>query len=115
VNAVASAAAISSLRDRGFRGRTGEFIRTEKAYLMEKLGRIPGAEVIDTSCPFVLVRLQMSAHDLKKRLEERHILIEAFEDEKGLTFARAPARRRRENARLAKTLARMVRLSGVPA
>jgi len=108
VNTVAAAAAISSLRDKGFRRRTNEFIRAEKAYLMDRLRPIAGLEVIDTACPFVLVRLQMSARDLKKRLEERHILVEAFEDEKGLTLVRAPVRRHRENARFAKALARMI-------
>ncbi|MGA2107750.1 MAG: aminotransferase class I/II-fold pyridoxal phosphate-dependent enzyme [Syntrophorhabdales bacterium] len=110
VNVVAAAAAISSLRDNGFRGRTNDFIRVEKAYLIDRLSRIAGVEVIDTPCPFVLVRLQMSPSDLKKRLEERHILVEAFEDEKGLV-ARVPVRRHRENARFAKTLFRMVRPS----
>ncbi|HUJ69164.1 MAG TPA: histidinol-phosphate transaminase [Syntrophorhabdales bacterium] len=110
VNAVVGAAAISSLRDKGFRERTGEFIKIEKAYLTGKLGRIAGVEVIDTSCPFVLVRLQMSARDLKKRLEERDILAEAFEDEKGMALLRASVRRHRENARFAKTLLRIVRL-----
>ena len=52
----------------------------------------------------------MSAIDLKKRLEERHILVEAFEDEKGLVV-RVPVRRHRENARFAKTLFRMIRPS----
>ena len=110
VNAVAAAAAISSLRDKGFRERANEFIRVEKAYLIDRLGRIAGVEVTDTPCPFVLVRLQMSPSDLKKRLEERHILVEAFEDELGLVV-RVPVRRHRENARFAKTLFRMIRPS----
>ncbi len=114
VNAVAAAAAISSLRDKGIRGRTNEFIRVEKAYLIDRLGRIAHAEVIDTSCAFILVRLQMSASDLKKRLEERHILVEAFEDEKGLVV-RVPVRRHRENARFAKTLFRIIRPSNAQA
>ena len=53
VNAVTAAAAISSLRDKGFRGRTNEFIRVEKAYLIDRLSRIAGVEVIDTPCAFV--------------------------------------------------------------
>jgi len=115
VSAVAGVAAIASLRDNGFRKRTDEFIRTEKTYLMDKLKRTPGVEVIDTPCPFVLVRLQMSARDLKKHLEERDILVETFEHEKGLTLLRAPVRRHRENARFAKTLSRIMRPSNLPA
>jgi len=75
---------------------------------MDRLSRIAHVEVIDTPCPFVLVRLQMSASDLKKRLGERHILVEAFEDELGLVV-RVPVRRHRENARFAKTLFRKIR------
>jgi histidinol-phosphate/aromatic aminotransferase/cobyric acid decarboxylase-like protein len=52
----------------------------------------------------------MSPSDLKKRLEERHILVEAFEDELGLVV-RVPVRRHRENARFAKTLFRIIRTS----
>jgi len=111
VNTVAAAGAISSLRDKGFRTRTTEFLKAEKAYLVERLGRIDKAEVIDTPCGFVLVRLHMPGGDVRRGLEARHMLVETFEDEKGLTLLRVPVRRHRENARFAKTLSRVVRPS----
>ncbi len=109
VNTVAAAGAINSLRDKGFRMRTTEFLKAEKAYLVERLGRIDKAEVIDTPCGFVLVRLHMPGGDLKKGLEARHVLVEAFEDDGGLTLLRVPVRRHRENARFVKTLSRILR------
>jgi threonine-phosphate decarboxylase len=111
VNTVAAAGAITSLRDKGFRMRTAEFLKAEKAYLVERLGRVDKAEVIDTPCGFVLVRLQKTGEDVRRGLEARHMLVETFEDESGLTLLRVPVRRHRENARFAKTLLRIARPS----
>ncbi len=109
VNTVAAAGAISSLRDKGFRARTAEFIKAEKVFLLQRLGRLDGAEIIDTPCPFVLIRPHISPAAMRRGLEEGHVRIEMFEDENRQTFLRVPIRRHRENARFAKVLSRIVR------
>ncbi len=56
VSAVAAVGAIASLRDEEFTRRTGEFLKTEKTYLIDRLGRIDGVQVMDTPCNFLLVK-----------------------------------------------------------
>jgi threonine-phosphate decarboxylase len=108
VNIVAAAGAIASLKDKDFRRRTEEFLKAEKVYLIDRLGRIKGVRVMDTACNFLLVRLGHTTIDLEKGFLGRHILVERFEDEDAGPLIRVPVRRHRENARFAKTLARIV-------
>jgi len=108
VSTVAAAGALASLRDRGFSRRTGEFLAAEKAYMTAKLDRITGIRPIDTGCNFLLVAVELPVTDLRSRFLQRHILIEVFEEEKGRELIRLPLRRRRENARFTRTLARII-------
>jgi len=108
VSTVAAAGALASLRDRGFSRRTAEFLAAEKAYMTAKLGLIKGIRPIDTACNFLLVAVEKPVTDLRSRFLQRHILIEVFEEEKGRELIRLPLRRRRENARFARTLARIM-------
>jgi threonine-phosphate decarboxylase len=108
VSTVAAAGAIASLKDKGFHRRTLEFLKMEKVYLIDMLGRIDGVRVMDTACNFLLVRLGHAAADLEKGFHRRHILVERFEDEDTGPLIRLPVRRHRENARFAKTLAGIV-------
>jgi threonine-phosphate decarboxylase len=105
VNAVAAAGAVASLRDEEFRERTAEFLKTEKAYLMEKLGHIEGVRAADTPCNFLLVGLTT---DPEKELLRRSILVDRFTGEDGRSLLRVAVRGHRQNARFAKTLARIV-------
>ncbi len=106
--AVAAAGALASLRDRGFPRRTAEFLAGEKAYMTAKLGRIKGIRQIDTDGNFLLVAFDKPVADLRSRFLQRNILIEAFEAEKGRELIRLPLRRRHDNARFARTLARIM-------
>ena len=108
VGTIAAAGALASLRDRGFERRTAEFLKTEKAYLAGKLNRISSGSVIGTACNFLLAKVEGPAAGLQERLLQWHILVEGFEDGKGATYLRLPARTRRENARLAKALGRII-------
>ncbi len=108
VSTVAAAGALASLRDKGFRKRTAEFVAGEKAYMTAKLSRIKGIRLIDTGCNFLLVAPEKPAADLRSRFLQRDILIEVFVEEGGRELIRLPLRGRRENARFAKTLARIM-------
>lgn len=108
VSTVAAAGALASLRDRGFSRRTAEFLAAEKAYMTAKLGRIKGIRPIDTGCNFLLLAVELPVADLRSRFLQRRILIEVFEEENGRELIRLPLRRRRENARFARTLAKIM-------
>jgi histidinol-phosphate/aromatic aminotransferase/cobyric acid decarboxylase-like protein len=107
VNIVAAAGALASLRDAGFARRTAEFLASERAYMAAKLARIEGVTPIETPCNFLLAAVGKDAAGLRQRLLERNILIDIFE-EGGEAYLRVPLRRRRENAQLARALARAV-------
>ncbi len=108
VSVIASAGALASLRDKGFHRRTGEYLRVEKAYFDEKLGRVDGVETIDRGCSFLVLRLLKAVPDLEERLLDKRILVELFVDDRGVPFLRVPIRSHRENARFAKTLIRVM-------
>jgi threonine-phosphate decarboxylase len=108
-SAVATAGALASLKDKGFYQRTCESLRAEKDYLRNKLDRIPGVAVSDSACNFLTVSMEEKRDDLKRRFLERKILIEPPREYKGQVFLRVPIRRHPENARFAKTLARLLR------
>lgn len=108
VNTVATTGAIASLKDPGFRKRSEEFVRAEKAYLVDRLRRMEGVEVMDTSCNFLLARIVQGAVDPEEFLFRRHILVEPFKDEDGLPFIRIAVRNHRENAQFVKTLGAML-------
>lgn len=113
VSVLAAAAALASLRDEGFRKRTADSLKMEKEYLKGKLGGVRDLVITDTPCNFLLLRFQPPVADLAGRLLERNIIVDLFEDEKGEGFMRLPIRRRRENARFAKTLLRLIRQDGL--
>jgi histidinol-phosphate/aromatic aminotransferase/cobyric acid decarboxylase-like protein len=108
VSTVAAAGALASLRDKGFFTRTAEFVAAEKAYMTVKLSRIKGIRQIDTGCNFLLVAVDPPVADLQSQFLQRNILIEVFEVEEGRQLIRLPLRRRRENARFARTLTRIM-------
>ncbi len=108
VSTVAAAGALASLRDKGFFTRTAEFVAAEKAYITSKLGRIKGIMPIDTGCNFLLLTVEVPVADLRSRFLKRNILVDVFEEEQGRQLIRLPLRRRRENARFARTLTRIM-------
>lgn len=107
VSTLAAAGAITSLRDKGYYQRTEAFLREEKSYLSGKLARIRSVEIIDTPCNFLLLKVKKASAELDQRFLEGGVLIETFEDA-GHSFIRLPVRTRRENARFAKTVARLI-------
>lgn len=112
VNTVAAAGALASLRDKGFPKRTAEFLASEKAYMTAKLARIEGIELIDRGCNFLLLAVRKSAAELSGRFLKRNVLVGIFEEEGGKTYIPVPLRRRRENARFARTLASVMAKDG---
>jgi histidinol-phosphate/aromatic aminotransferase/cobyric acid decarboxylase-like protein len=112
VSALATAAAIVSLKDKGFYRRTEEFLKIEKSYLRGKLGRVASIRILDTPCNFLLLKIEKPFPELESLFLERNILVVRFEDVNGDSLIRLPVRGHRENARFAKTLVRMTASSG---
>ncbi len=108
VSAVAVAGALASLRDKSFPKRTAEFLATEKAYMTARLGRIKGISTIDAGCNFLLVAPASPVGDLRSRFLQRNILTETFKTDEGREVIHLPLRRRRDNARFATALARIM-------
>jgi threonine-phosphate decarboxylase len=104
VNSMALAAARASVADKGYYKRTGEYLAGEKAYVLDKLKRLPGLTVCDTPCNFVLIGLENRMPDIAGAFLKRSIFIDTFADIEGKTWIRLPMRRRPQNARFAKTL-----------
>lgn len=105
MNIVAAAGALASLRDAGFARRTAEFLASERTYMAARLAGIEGVAPIETPCNFLLAAVRKNADELRQRLLERNVLIDIFEED-GKRYLRVPLRRRRENARFARALAR---------
>lgn len=113
VNSIAAAAALASLRDTGFYKRTSDFVRAEKKYLLGKMGRLEGVQAFDTPCNFLLVKIEKQIPEIEKRFLERNIMVTTFRDTHGDDYIRLPVRRHPQNARFAKTLARIIQQSNL--
>jgi threonine-phosphate decarboxylase len=109
INAAGCEAALASLKDRGFRNRTAKFIFEEKQYFLKKLAPIKSLHVLDTACNFLLLALDQPPGKVKAQLLGRGVLIDEFEDEKGVVFMRLPIRTHRLNARIARLLTYITR------
>jgi threonine-phosphate decarboxylase len=105
VNSLAAAAAVSSLRDSGYRTRTLKFLSEEKSYLKGKLARLH-LEAIDTPSNLVLVPLKENATDRPGLLRDAGVLVFDFASTEGLPILSVPVRRRPLNAAFMRLLAR---------
>lgn len=104
-NPLGCVAALASMKDKGYKKRTMDFISGEKTFLKERLGKIPAVEVHDTPCNYLLLKIASpSAEITKTLLRAKGILIDGFTDGEGNTFLRLPVKTRKENGRFAKAL-----------
>jgi len=97
-------AALASLKDKGYKERTRRFIKEEKKFIMEKMNNISNLNVFDTSCNFLLLKIQKSIMGLEDLFLKRNILVNACADDKGNTYIRMPLKTHKFNARFIKTL-----------
>jgi threonine-phosphate decarboxylase len=104
-DSVSAAAAITSMKDKGYHRRTREFMEAEKSYLLDRLARIGRIEVINSTGNLVIVRIQENVPDIEERFLGALVLVRTFRDEAGSTFLSVPIRLRRESARFIRTLA----------
>lgn len=104
LNSLACSAAIASLKDKGFRRRTIEFIKREKAFLMEGIDKIGGVRVYDTGSNLLILDIGKGQEGLKERLFERGLSVDIVEITEGQCYIRLPINTHRLNAYFVKML-----------
>jgi threonine-phosphate decarboxylase len=102
VNVLAEEAALASLADSDHAAQSLEFVRVERAWLLERLGTIRGAEPIGSDANFLYVPTRYPAQPLCDFLLRRRILIRNCTGWPGLSgeAVRVAVRQRHENERL---------------
>ena len=108
VNGIALAAALASLKDKGYRRRTAEFLAAEKAYVLKKLGGLTGARLQVTPWGF-LIQVQPTIPNVKQLFFEKGILVEAYFATQGVEYVAFPLRSRPQNAQFLRVLQRILR------
>lgn len=93
----------TALKDKHFKKRTMEFIKKEKAYIVERLKSCGSINVIDTGCNFLLLKVCLDDIELKDGLKKRNVLVDVYNTQEGL-FIRFPIRKHKYNAYFVKTL-----------
>jgi len=116
VNTLAQVAGMAAIRDTEYIRQTREFIRQERAYLVEQLSRFPMLTAYPSDANFLLVQITngMSAGELKERLLPDRMLIRDCGNFVGLSphFFRIAVRTREENERLLGCLERILNEGG---
>ncbi len=103
VSCLAPPAALASLRDKGYRKRTAQFLSTEKAYVLKKLERTDRAKAVATPWG-VLIRVEPPVADLHNLLADQGVLVHEYRDADGRQYLSFPFRSHTDNARLIRTL-----------
>ncbi len=104
LNGLAPAAALASLKDKGFRRRTAAFLQEEKEYVTKKLSSEQAVTICKTACNAVLLALALSPDAVRARFMEQRILAETWPTGSGGTFIRMPLGKHKDNARFLRVL-----------
>jgi|GEM_PF-253542 len=104
LNTLAYAAAMASLKDKGFKKRTIDFIENEKAYIIKKLKCVNDLQIIDTPCNFLLLKTSRDVSDIKNIFLRYNIFVDEYKSISGGGYLRLPINRHKKNAKFVKTL-----------
>jgi len=109
VNSLAQAAGVAALSDTGYAVHTRLYIESERAFLTDRLGALPGMKVYPAAANYLLVEMTdgLTASVLQERLLTERLLIRNCAVFLGLgnRFFRVAVRTREENERLLAALA----------
>lgn len=102
VNVLASAAALSALRDEDHAAKSVAFVEQERAWLAQECGSLRGATVAQSHANFLHVRTDYPAAALRQYLLERNLIIRDCSGWAGISgeSVRVAVRTRDENLRL---------------
>ena len=108
LNSLAPFAALASLKDKGYRRRTAEFLSAESAYALKKLQKLDRVKPLATPWGFFLqVRPEISG--LKDLFFARGVLIDEYGDAQGNQHVALPFRSHPDNAQFFRVLQRILR------
>ncbi len=108
LNSLAPPAALASLKDKGYRKRTAEFLAAETAYGLKKLQGLERIKPIATPWGFFL-QVQPRIANLKNLFSARGLFIDEYGDAQGNQYLSLPFRSHPENAKFFRALQRIVR------
>lgn len=109
VNTLASVAAVAALKDAAYQKAAARWIRTERPFLFNGLGEIPGLAPFPSAANFFMVRItrpSVTAASLKAALLKEGILVRDLSTFRclGPQYFRVAVRKRKENAALIEAL-----------
>lgn len=107
VDRLSSVAALASLRDKGFRKRTDEYLMKEKAFLVKRLERCRFLSIQDRSADVLILHFTGDKDGLKEKSDRFAVVLDTFEDRDGREFIRLPIADHASNARVARLLRSM--------
>lgn len=108
INSLAPRAAMASLKDSGYRGRTLLFIEHEKAYLSKKLTEIQGLKCHVSPTNLIVIQFQKDQLHVEKAFKKYHMRVRMFSDEHGNACTAFPVQGHRKNAYFVRILKRIV-------
>ena len=97
LNSLAPPAALASLRDKGYRRRTTEYLSVQTAYALKKLQGLERIKPLSTPWGFFL-QVRPVIPDLKNLFFTRGMLIDEYRDAQGNQYLSMPFRSHPENA-----------------
>ncbi len=104
VNPLAEAAAVASLRDKGYRKRTLAYVKEEKRFIQNSLAGVDRIECVDTPCSFFLLKLHKKIDNLRDAFLKQRIAVADFTDKNGSQYIMLPVSKHAWNARFVRAL-----------
>lgn len=108
LNSLAPVAALASLRDKGYRRRTAEYLSAENTYTLKKLQGLERIKPLATPWGLFL-QVQPAIPDLKNLFFARGVLIDEHGDAQGNQYLSMPFRSHPENAHFFRVLQKILR------
>jgi histidinol-phosphate/aromatic aminotransferase/cobyric acid decarboxylase-like protein len=104
ISSLAAMAAHASLKDKGYRERTLRFIEEEKRFIVAGLKKASRLDVLDTSCNFLLLKVNGPSPGLKGLFEKRAIMSDEYDDGGENVYIKFPIKSHKFNARFVKAI-----------
>ena len=112
ISSLAALAAHASLKDKGYRKRTLQFIAEEKKFIIDGLKKLGRVDATDTPCNFLVLKIDGAGAGLKTLLEKRTIMIDEYDDGNGNVWLKFPIKSHKFNARFIKAMKSVTEQSG---
>jgi threonine-phosphate decarboxylase len=103
INSIAPPAALASVKDKGYRKRTAQFLKMETDYALKKIQVINRVRPIATPWG-LLIHIEPAVAEVRALLADEGILIDEYSDTHGNQYLSFPFRSHAENARFFRAL-----------